>query len=62
MIQQKSKVNVKIKAFNVNFGPQHPAAELILIKRAVLKLNIVIDLEIIKSRFLNIWKKIHVEK
>jgi NADH:ubiquinone oxidoreductase subunit D len=22
-----SKANIKVKAFNINFGPQHPAAE-----------------------------------
>lgn len=37
MIQQKSKVNVKIKAFNVNFGPQHPAAHGVL--RLILEIS-----------------------
>lgn len=33
----KSKVNIKIKAFNVNFGPQHPAAHGVL--RLILEVS-----------------------
>jgi len=32
-----SKVNVKIKAFNINFGPQHPAAHGVL--RLILEIS-----------------------
>jgi NADH:ubiquinone oxidoreductase subunit D len=32
-----SKVNIKIKAFNINFGPQHPAAHGVL--RLILEIS-----------------------
>jgi NADH:ubiquinone oxidoreductase subunit D len=37
MTNVNSKVNVKIKAFNINFGPQHPAAHGVL--RLILEVS-----------------------
>ena len=37
MKKLKSKVNTKIKAFNINFGPQHPAAHGVL--RLILEVS-----------------------
>jgi NADH:ubiquinone oxidoreductase subunit D len=37
MTNINSKVNVKIKAFNINFGPQHPAAHGVL--RLILEVS-----------------------
>ena len=37
MSVSNSKVNVKIKAFNINFGPQHPAAHGVL--RLILEIS-----------------------
>jgi NADH dehydrogenase (ubiquinone) Fe-S protein 2 len=37
MKKLNSKVNIKIKAFNINFGPQHPAAHGVL--RLILEVS-----------------------